>query len=78
MSVQVGIVVGISILVAVLGTASAAAGLTVFQTAWWIAAGIVLAAAAVAVNVTPRRRLQVLRGHNPEMTRQPHVCEEHA
>jgi hypothetical protein len=66
MSVQVGLVVGISVLVAVLGTASAAAGLSVFQAAWWIAAGIVVGAAAVAVNVTPRRRLLCVAGTSPK------------
>jgi hypothetical protein len=66
MSVQVGLVVGISVLVAVLGTASAAAGLSVFQAAWWIAAGIVVGAAAVAVNVTPRRRLLSVAGTSPK------------
>ena len=66
MSVQVGLVVGISILVAVLGTASAAAGLSLFQTAWWIAAGIVVVAAAVAVNVTPRPRLLSLAATPPQ------------
>jgi MFS family permease len=53
-SVQVGLVLGISILVAVLGTASAAAGLHGFRAAWWIAAGIVLGAAVAAYRVTPR------------------------
>jgi hypothetical protein len=53
-SVQVGLVLGISILVAVLGTASAAAGLHAFRAAWWIAAGIVLGAAVAAYRVTPR------------------------
>jgi hypothetical protein len=33
-SVQVGMVIGISILVAVVGTAPAAAGLQVFKAAW--------------------------------------------
>jgi predicted benzoate:H+ symporter BenE len=78
MSVQVGLVLGISIVVAVLGTASAAAGLTVFRTASWIAAGIVLAAAAVAANVTPRQRLPVVRLHKPAMTHQTNVRKEHA
>jgi hypothetical protein len=56
---------GISVLVAVLGTASAAAGLTVFQTAWWIAAGIVAVAAVVAVMVTPRRRVLSVAATGP-------------
>ncbi len=48
--------IGISILVAVLGTASGGAELHVFKVAWWAAAGIVLAASVAAYRVTPRRK----------------------
>jgi EmrB/QacA subfamily drug resistance transporter len=61
-SVQIGLVIGISILVAILGTASVGAGLEVFRTAWWSAAGIVLAAACVALGVTPRGAKRLVRG----------------
>jgi EmrB/QacA subfamily drug resistance transporter len=56
MAVQVGLVLGVSILVAVLGTASGAAGLHLFRTGWWIAAGSVLIAGIAALLVTPPER----------------------
>jgi hypothetical protein len=50
------LVLGVSILVAVLATASGAAGLHLFRTASWIAGASVIVAAVAALLVTPRRR----------------------
>jgi hypothetical protein len=68
MAVQVGLVLGISILVAVLGTASAGAGLDLFRTAWWIAGGSVLVAGIAALLVTPRRRRLSTLADGPSRT----------
>jgi hypothetical protein len=68
-SVQVGLVIGISVLVALLGTASAAAGLHVFKEAWWAAAGIAVGASAAALRVTPRRKLKAAATPSPTYQR---------
>jgi EmrB/QacA subfamily drug resistance transporter len=50
---QIGSVVGVSILVAVLGLASGAASLDVFRHAWLTSAGIAVVAAFVSLGLTP-------------------------
>jgi hypothetical protein len=52
---QIGGVIGISVLVAILGVASGAAGLHLFQTAWITAAGLTALALIAALGITPRR-----------------------
>jgi MFS family permease len=52
---QIGAVIGISVLVAILGVASGAASLHVFQAAWITAAGLAAIALIVALGITPRR-----------------------
>jgi EmrB/QacA subfamily drug resistance transporter len=52
---QIGAVIGISVLVAILGAASAGASLHLFQAAWVTSAGLSATALIVAFGVTPRR-----------------------
>jgi MFS family permease len=52
---QIGAVIGISVLVAILGVASGAASLHVFQAAWITAAALAAIALIVALGITPRR-----------------------
>jgi EmrB/QacA subfamily drug resistance transporter len=52
---QIGAVIGISVLVAILGGASGAAGLHLFQAAWITAAALAAGALTVAFGITPRR-----------------------
>jgi EmrB/QacA subfamily drug resistance transporter len=52
---QIGAVVGISVLVAILGVASGAGGLHLFQAAWITAAALAAGALIVALGITPRR-----------------------
>jgi EmrB/QacA subfamily drug resistance transporter len=53
---QIGAVIGISVLVAILGVASGAASLHLFQAAWITAAGLAAGSLVVAFGITPRRR----------------------
>jgi len=52
---QIGAVIGISVLVAILGVASGAGGLHVFQAAWITAAALAAGALIAAIGITPRR-----------------------
>ena len=52
---QIGAVIGISVLVAILGVASGAGGLHLFQAAWITAAALAAGALIVALGITPRR-----------------------
>jgi EmrB/QacA subfamily drug resistance transporter len=52
MALQIGAVMGISILVAILGVASGGARLHVFQQAWGVAAGLAVISAVAAVGIT--------------------------
>jgi hypothetical protein len=51
---QIGAVIGISVLVAILGVASGAGGLHLFQAAWITAAALAAGALIVALGITPR------------------------
>jgi EmrB/QacA subfamily drug resistance transporter len=55
MGLQIGAVIGISVLVAILGLASGAAGLTVYRHAWFVAVGIIAVAGAVVFAISPAR-----------------------
>lgn len=54
MSQQIGSVVGVSVLVAILGLASGAAGLHVFRHAWFVSAGVAALAVVANLGLTPR------------------------
>jgi hypothetical protein len=63
---QIGAVIGISVLVAILGVASGGASLHLFQAAWITAAGLVATALIVAFGITPRRTATSLASVEPE------------
>jgi EmrB/QacA subfamily drug resistance transporter len=57
---QIGAVIGISVLVAILGVASGAAGLHLFQAAWITSAALAAGGVILAFGITPRRTAPAL------------------
>ncbi|MFE9446404.1 hypothetical protein ACFYO2_47730 [Streptomyces sp. NPDC006602] len=53
---QIGSVIGVSVLVAVLGVASGGATLEVFRHGWWAAAGISGLGIIACLGLTPRKK----------------------
>ena len=53
---QIGSVIGVSVLVAVLGAASGGATLEVFRHAWWASAGIAVLALLACFGITPTKK----------------------
>ncbi|HET7310874.1 MAG TPA: MFS transporter [Mycobacteriales bacterium] len=57
MARQIGLVLGVSVLIAILGTPSGYAGVHVaFRDAWWVTAAVGFVAGVAAVGMTPRRQ----------------------
>jgi EmrB/QacA subfamily drug resistance transporter len=68
---QIGAVIGISVLVAILGVSSAAASLHLFQAAWITAAALTAGALIVAFGITPRRTAPSLASVDRDVEPEP-------
>ncbi|MGE4427275.1 MAG: MFS transporter [Solirubrobacteraceae bacterium] len=56
MARQIGLVLGVGVLVAIVGDRQGAAAQPGFTATWWACVGVLVATAAIAVDVRPRRR----------------------